>query len=79
MFKKIYISLFISTVLVAFPFLVFAQKDVVIFSIVAFNDVDGTAIKKSEIIFSIDDDPLILSFKSDPALDKTIAYQSKRQ
>ena len=46
MFKKLFISLFISTVLVVIPFLVFAQKDAVLFSIAAINDVDGTPVKK---------------------------------
>lgn len=60
MFKKLYINLFISAILVAFPLLVFAQKDAILFSIVAINDIDGVPIKKSEIIVLNDIDSKII-------------------
>jgi len=72
MFKKIFISLFISTVLIVLPFLVFAQKDAILFSIAAINDVDGTPIKKSEIIVTNDMDSKIIK----PSLIKNeLKYQ----
>ena len=72
MFKKLFISLFFSTVLAVIPFLVFAQKDAVLFFIAAINDVDGAPIKKSEIIVTNDIDSKIIK----PSLIKNeLKYQ----